>query len=151
MKRIFVIAVAIMILCLCSCGVVIDEKEENYAGSVTLRVHCETVMEKGASSEDYPGIPVVFDGKVSFSEDDTAFDVIDRTLKEKKIHIEFEDSSYGKYIKGLANIYAGDFGDMSGWLFKVNGDFAEVSCSAYKLSDGDDIELVYSCEMGDVD
>ena len=145
------ICVLAMVLLFAGCGVGIGETVEDYSGSVTLKIHCETILEKGASADDYPGIPVVFDGKVAFTENDTAFDVIEKTLRENRIHFEFEDSSYGKYLKGLANIYAGDFGDMSGWLFKVNGEYAEVSCSSYAVNDGDDIELVYSCEMGDVD
>ena len=132
-------------------AVTVNEKEPESIGSVSLRVHCETVLDNGASTEDYPGIPVIFDGKVSFSEGDTAYDVISNTLKDNKTHVEFENSSYGMYIKGVSNIYAGDFGDTSGWLFKVNGDFAEVGISAYQVCDGDDIDVVYSCVMGDVD
>ena len=151
MKRICLLLVLILVIIFSACGVSIDEPESDYAGSVSVRIHCETVLDKGVSEEDFPGIPVIFDGKASYFENATAYDVINKVLMDNKIHVEFENSSYGTYIKGLANIYAGDFGDMSGWLFKVNGEYAEVGCSAYKVNDGDEIELVYSCVMGDVD
>ena len=33
-------------------------------------------------------------------------------------------------------------------MYKVNGDFPNVGCSDYKLSEGDSIEFLYSCDLG---
>ena len=52
------------------------------------------------------------------------------------------------YIEGIGNIYEFDCGSTSGWLYKVNGEFLSYGCSDCKLSDGDVIEWVYTCDLG---
>ena len=54
----------------------------------------------------------------------------------------------GAYIRGINNLYEYDCGSVSGWMYKVNGDFPNVGCSDYKLSEGDSIEFLYSCDLG---
>ena len=41
-----------------------------------------------------------------------------------------------------------DFGDMSGWIFCVNGEVSAVGCGEYELQQGDQVEWVYSLAMG---
>ena len=60
--------------------------------------------------------------------------------------MDAEDSAYGKYVKGIAQIYSGDCGDMSGWMYTVNGEFAEVGCDAYSVQEGDEICWVFICD-----
>ena len=33
-------------------------------------------------------------------------------------------------------------------MYRVNGEFPNKGCSDYKLSDGDFIEWVYTCDLG---
>ena len=37
---------------------------------------------------------------------------------------------------------------LSGWMFRVNGEFPCVGCSDVKVRNGDRIEFVYSCDTG---
>ena len=67
-------------------------------------------------------------------------------LGETEVFFDAEDSAYGKYVKGIAQLYAGDCGDMSGWMYKVNGEFAEVGCDAYTVQEGDEICWVFICD-----
>lgn len=39
-------------------------------------------------------------------------------------------------------------GALSGWMYRVNGEFPNYGCSRYRLSDGDKIEWVYTCNLG---
>ena len=41
-----------------------------------------------------------------------------------------------------------DYGEMSGWMYRVNGEFPDVGCGAYQLRDGDVIEWLYTREIG---
>ena len=41
-----------------------------------------------------------------------------------------------------------DFGDLSGWIYHVNGFAPPVGCGEYVLEDGDKIEWLYSCDIG---
>ena len=52
------------------------------------------------------------------------------------------------YISGINYLYELDFGDMSGWIYHVNDDEPLVGCGEYKLSDGDNIEWLYTCDLG---
>ena len=47
------------------------------------------------------------------------------------------------------NLYEFDVGNKSGWMYKVNGWFPNYGCSRYQLKDGDVIEWVYTCDLGD--
>ena len=49
------------------------------------------------------------------------------------------------YIRGIANIYEFDCGELSGWTYKVNNKSPNVGCSLYELKDGDKIEWIYTC------
>ena len=53
------------------------------------------------------------------------------------------------YIRGIAYIYELEYGDLSGWIYRVNGESPSVGCGSYILSDGDRIVWHYSLEQGE--
>lgn len=63
------------------------------------------------------------------------------------VDVNASDSDYGMYVQGIDGLAGGDFGDMSGWMFEVNGEMAEVGCSQYELSDGDVVTWTYVTEF----
>ena len=79
----------------------------------------------------------------------TAFDQLVLAVRENKLHMDKEEGAMGSvYVKGLANLYEFDYGDLSGWVFFVNGKSAEVGCGEYKLQAGDEVEWLYTTELG---
>ena len=52
------------------------------------------------------------------------------------------------YILDVNNLYEFDAGELSGWMYKVNGWFPNYGCSRYQLKPGDAIEWHYSCDLG---
>ena len=46
----------------------------------------------------------------------------------------------------IVELYA--FGNLSGWLYRVNGAFADVGCSQYRLQEGDAVEWMYTTDLG---
>ena len=52
------------------------------------------------------------------------------------------------YVEGINQIYEKDCGELSGWMFNVNGWFPNYGCSKYYVSDGDTINWVYTCDLG---
>ena len=52
------------------------------------------------------------------------------------------------YIHGIGNIYEFDFGELSGWLYSVNGETFSVGVDQYALTPGDQVELRYTLELG---
>ena len=76
--------------------------------------------------------------------------MLSSVTRENKIHMEFVNTpAYGTaYIKGIANIYEFDGGDVSGWMYSVNGVFPNYGCSSYKPANNDEIAFRYTCELG---
>ncbi len=129
------------------------EKAKEHKCSVCVR--CDTALlsaalpEQNAAMLPANGI-ILYEKEIVFNENDTAFDVLLRELRERKIHMEFNRTPGTKsaYIEGIANLYEFDCGELSGWMFKYNGTFPSVSCSELTVSDGDVLEWLYTCDMG---
>ena len=75
----------------------------------------------------------------------TAYDQLVSAVKANSIHVEITG---GSYVAGIANIYELDFGDLSGWMYRVNGEFASVNCNEYVLKEGDLVEWLYTKDIG---
>lgn len=129
-----------------------SDKDKVETHFCTLSVRCDNALGKTEEkAEILPEDGVILpEMRVSFSEGESVFDILYRTLREKKIHMEFSETPlYGTaYIEGIANLYEFDCGAQSGWMYKVNGIFPNYGCSAYQLKDGDRVEWVYTCDLG---
>lgn len=85
---------------------------------------------------------------VDLKNGDTVYDVLFKITKEKHIQLETSGSGAGLYVKGINNLYEFDRGDLSGWVFKVNGKKATKSAGEFAVKKGDRIEWLYSENMG---
>lgn len=83
---------------------------------------------------------------------DTVFDLLKRTVKANHIQMEYQGAdrtAYGSvYIQGINYIYEFSCGSQSGWTFRVNGAYPDYGASAFRLSEGDWVEWVYTCSLG---
>ena len=93
---------------------------------------------------------VLLPTQVGFHDGESVFDILERTLREKNIHMEFTETPMyeSTYIEGIANLYEFDCGELSGWMYKVNGIFSDYGSSLYEVKNGDIIEWVYTCDKG---
>lgn len=122
----------------------------------TLSVRCDTILDniKSLDPEKVELVPadgVIFSAqKVDFYEGESVFNVLLREMKKNKIHMEFVNTPIynSAYIEGINNLYEFDCGELSGWMYKVNGWFPNYGCSRYQLKDGDVVEWVYTCDLG---
>ncbi len=122
----------------------------------TLSVRCDTILEniEWIDKEKVDLLPddgVIFEEKtVTFYEGESVFNILIREMKRNKIHMEFENTPIynSAYIEGIANLYEFDCGELSGWMYKVNGWFPNYGCSRYRLKAGDKVEWVYTCDLG---
>ena len=80
---------------------------------------------------------------VDVPEGSTVYDALVATGAD----VNASDSDYGMYVAGINGLAGGDFGDMSGWMFEVNGEMAEVGCSQYELKAGDVVTWTYVTEF----
>lgn len=122
----------------------------------TVSIRCDTILANMDKLDPDKKELVPSDGVllpetiVSFNGGESAFDVLYKVVREKKIHMEFSDSPMynAVYIEGIGNIYEFDCGDLSGWMYSVNGYFPNYGFSLYELKDGDVLEVMYTCDLG---
>jgi hypothetical protein len=111
----------------------------------TLTIRCDTVA---GEREHIPADGVVLDRvAIEVNRGASALDQLVSACRTYNIHMEHE-GGVSDYISGLAYLYEYEFGDMSGWMLRVNGKLADVGCGAYTLEEGDTVEWLYSREMG---
>jgi len=122
----------------------------------TVSISCSTVFNnKDKCSQSVLDLQPA-DGKildsvtVEFKEGESVFDVLQTVCKSKDIQFEHETTpAYNTvYIKGINNLYEFDCGELSGWLYSVNGEFPNYGCSEYKVKKGDQICWIYTCDLG---
>ena len=136
------------------------KKEETTTAAKTMKctisISCATILDNMDQLNSAKKNYVPSDGwilkktTVTFTEGESVHDVLKRVCKSKGIHME---SSYtpiydSAYVEGINQLYEFDCGSQSGWMYKVNGWFPNYGCSQYKLSDGDVIAWVYTCDLG---
>ena len=122
----------------------------------TLSVRCDTILNNieklnKAKADIIPQNGIIFaERAVKLNEGESVFDLLLREMKQNNIHFEFVNTPIynSAYIKGIANIYEYDCGELSGWKYKVNGVFPDYGCSQYKLKPYDKVEIVYTCDLG---
>lgn len=116
-------------------------------GSVTISIRCDTVKDKNEPRIPVSGV-ILSETEVPTGAGDTVYDILLQVCRENGIHLETTGTRETLYIEGINNIYEKDYGDLSGWMYFVNGESPQVGCGKYKLSDGDEIVWHYTCDMG---
>lgn len=124
--------------------------------SCTISISCASILDNMEYCDPEKAELVPDDGwilkpvTVTFYEGESVFNVLQRTCKQNKIHMEYMDTPIynSAYIEGINNIYEFDVGELSGWMYEVNGWFPNYGCSRYQLRDGDEINWVYTCDLG---
>ncbi len=153
-KKRLMTSIALAILLLFITWFITIESADHYYGKkdindltnpikVTITIRCDTV----AGKKDFiPKNGVLLPAQtLRVQEGDTVFDVLKQVTAEHKIQMEYKDASY---IEGIGYLYEQDFGELSGWMYKVNGNFQSVGAGEYDLSEEDEIEWVYTCDLG---
>lgn len=123
-------------------------EKKNAVGTVTLCIRCDEIVGK-SDSQFIPKDGVILN-KTEFEieKDDTVYDILVEATRKNGIQMEKRGADNMVYISGINYLYELDFGDMSGWIYHVNDEEPLVGCGEYKLSDGDNIEWLYTCDLG---
>lgn len=133
-----------------------DAAFSDVAHTCTLSVRCDTILDHldrldAEKAELVPEDGVIFpETQVTFYEGESVFNLLQREMKQAKIHLEFEETPlyHSAYIEGIHNLYEFDCGEGSGWTYRVNGWFPNYGCSRYQLQEGDVVEWLYTCDLG---
>ena len=122
----------------------------------TFSISCETIldnMDKCVENKKFlvPADGVIFPAtEVEFSEGESVFDVLQRVCQDNAIHMEsnWTPAYNSAYIEGIGNLYEFDCGELSGWMYSVNGVWPDYGCSGYTLHAGDTVVWSYTCDLG---
>lgn len=121
---------------------------KNAESTVVLTIRCDTIKDKSSELIPKNGI-ILKETEFKAEEGDSVYDILEEAVKINKIHLETSGGENSVYVKGIANIYEFDYGDLSGWMYFVNGEQPSVSCDEYKIKNGDKIEWIYTCNLGE--
>lgn len=131
-------------------------EDDNGTITCTVFISCAVLLDKMDSLPAAKRKLVPSDGillkttTVKIKEGSTVFDVLRQAAKDNKIHLEYSFTPIYKsyYIEGIGNLYQFDSGELSGWMYSVNGEFPGNGCSSYTVKSGDVIQWVYTCSLG---
>lgn len=133
-----------------------DAAISDTAYTCTLSISCATILDNmdWLDPEKVELVPengwIMEPTEVVFYEGESVFNVLQRTCKQNKIHMEFSNTPMynSAYIEGIHNLYEFDCGELSGWMYQVNDWFPNYGCSRYVLQDGDVVKWEYTCNLG---
>ena len=128
--------------------------------TVTISIRCDTILQNYGdldpalrSDEFVPPDGVILPPtRYVLRPGDTVFDILDRAVRYNRIQMEYQGAdknSFGSvYVQGIHYLYEFSCGPLSGWMYRVDGEFPNYGCSKYELRDGQVIEWVYTCALG---
>lgn len=126
---------------------------ENEKITVTFSVDCRNainygILSQGSFAQVLPADGIILStSAITVKGGESVMSALKKILKENRINFSISSSGYVRMIGGLSEF---DCGAYSGWMYKVNGVLPSVSTKSYPLKDGDRVEFVYTCKMGDV-
>ena len=133
-----------------------DQEPSEKTFHCTFSISCATILDNMEYCEEEKKQCVPEDGwilkptTVEFKEGENVYDVLSKICKKKGIQMEasFTPMYNSVYVEGINNLYEFDVGNLSGWMYKVNGWFPNYGASRYVLQDGDVCCWVYTCDLG---
>ena len=122
----------------------------------TFSIECSTILNNmGDLNQDklelIPSDGVILAPiEVTFYAGESVFDVLKRVCQEKGIHMEASWTPIynSAYVEGIHNLYEFDCGELSGWVYRVNGWYPNYGSSRYQLVPGEVVEWRYTCDLG---
>ena len=168
-KDILAVFSIILIIAVLINGTNIQSTEEYYlthidditeeSETVIISIRCDTVLENYddldpslRSDEFVPPDGVILPAtEYVLRPGDTAFDILERAVRYNRIQMEYQGAdknSFGSvYVQGINYLYEFSCGPLSGWMYRVDGEFPNYGCSKYELSDGQIIEWIYTLSL----
>ena len=128
--------------------------------TVTISIRCDTILQNygdldpALRSDEFvpPDGVILLPTRYVLRPGDTVFDILDRAVRYNRIQMEYQgarENSFGSvYIQGLHYLYEFSCGPLSGWMYRVNGEFPSEGIDSIELHNGDKVEWLFSCDGG---
>lgn len=135
-----------------------EPEDDSLNPVVTIKIACDTAVANWDNlvpevkfEQIVPKSGVILASTEYFiNKGDDVFDVLYAVTRARKIQMESRDTPFlnSRYIVSINNLREFDGGNLSGWMFCVNGWYPNYGVSRYKLKNGDKIEFNYTCDLG---
>lgn len=121
-----------------------------------ISISCDTInnqldkLEEGKESFVPEDGWILYPSEIAYEDGDTAFSLLQRACRQARIQMEYTQSPVYEtaYIEGINQIYEMDCGPLSGWMYKVNDVFPNYGSGNFRVSPGDEVEWIYTCDLG---
>ena len=120
------------------------EEPENPIGKVTFAIRCDAVAGRDSLPKD--GV-MLKEASYSIGEGDTVYDLLLRVSKANQIPV-VASGSHSAYVSGIGSLYEAAYGEVSGWVYSVNGENPSDACNQFILKDGDVVVFSYTLTLG---
>lgn len=167
-KDLFAIVVIVALIALVASGTKVQSVDDYYlthidditedSQTVTISIRCDTILDNWDKLDDslksdkyVPADGVILPTfRAVLRKGDTVYDIFSRVTRYSKIVTDcvYTVNYSSVYVKGINHLYEFSCGELSGWMYRVNGVFPGYGCSKYVLKGGDVIEWVYTCDLG---
>jgi hypothetical protein len=105
-----------------------------------------TIGKVTLSVTGYQGQILVPASPVDIQPNDNPYTVLLRMVGSD--HVVTSGSGSSIYVKAIDGVSEFDHGPLSGWMYKVNGQFTNVGAASYPLKSGDVVEWIYTANGG---
>ncbi len=113
------------------------------SGTITLEIRCDTVAAEIGREVLLP------ETEFSICKSDTVYTVLCEAAQKYGLKLIVGGYGTSVYVKGIENLCEFDYGDLSGWLYTVNGEGRSEGCGSCELKDGDSTVFLYSLDLGE--
>ena len=120
-------------------------------GTCTISIKCTSVLKNmdKLSSGKAKYVPsngiILSTSTIEFKEGENVYDILKRACSAAGIPMSARSSSMGIYVEGINGLFEFDCGGTSGWMYSVNGNTPNHSCSEHTVKNGDSIVWYYTC------
>lgn len=119
--------------------------KEHPIGEVTVEIRCDLVAEHAGNAA------ILEKTSVQIEDGETVYDILVQIARKEGFTLDMAGNAVtgGMYVRAINSLGEFDRGDLSGWIYTVNGKRANIGCADYVLKDGDRIAWHYSLALGD--
>ena len=115
-------------------------------GTVTMQIRCDTLP---AGTENLPPDGVILpETAFPLWQGDTVYDLLTRAARQNRLQLDTSGAQGMMYVSAIQYLYEQAHGELSGWMYLVNGASSSKGCDQYTPMPGDSILWAYTCDMG---
>lgn len=118
----------------------IETRDEHYASFYSEGEVSTYISVTGCDGE------IISRREIKTEPGESVFGQLKRALAAERINLDYGGNAMlgNIYVRGIGGLSEFDYGSLSGWTYRVNGEYPDKSCASYTLGEGDYVEWIYT-------